>query len=127
MKVVLSPRAGRDLDSQIQYLIDQQATRAARHLHSRVMTFLRLTLAKRPSIGIAVEHRDLRELWIPNTTLSSGTASRAIHLRSHACGIRRRIAIRHPENCATKLDMSQQIFVRRRRPSRPTPLSSIIL
>ena len=67
MTVVLSQRASHDLDSQIQYLIDQQAARAARRLHARVITFLRQTLATHPHIGIEVEHRDLRELWIPGT------------------------------------------------------------
>ena len=40
MRIVLSPRAARDLDHQIQYLIDQHASKAARDLKTRVVTFL---------------------------------------------------------------------------------------
>ena len=64
MKVVLSPRAQRDLERQVQYLIDQDAARPARALKARVTGFLRSTLAKYPRIGLPIEHRDLYETWI---------------------------------------------------------------
>jgi plasmid stabilization system protein ParE len=69
MKIVLSPRAQRDLDGQIQYLIDQDAARPARAIKTRVTGFLRSTLAKHPRIGRPVEHRDLYETWIPGTRI----------------------------------------------------------
>ena len=69
MKVVLSPRALHDLDSQLQYLIDENAARAARTLKTRVMQFLRSTLARHPRVGLPIEHRGLYECWIPGTRL----------------------------------------------------------
>lgn len=69
MRIVLSPRAARDLDHQIQYLIDQHASKAARDLKTRVMTFLRETLASTPRFGVLIDHRDLYETWIPGTKL----------------------------------------------------------
>ncbi len=69
MRLVLSPRAARDLDNQIQYLIDQHAPKAARRLKTRIMSFLRETLVSAPRFGIFVDHRDLYETWIPSTKL----------------------------------------------------------
>jgi plasmid stabilization system protein ParE len=69
MKLVLSPRAQRDLDRQLQYLIDQDAASPARALKTRVMSFLGSTLAKHPRIGLPIEHRDLYETWIPGTRI----------------------------------------------------------
>lgn len=69
MKVVLSPRAIRDLDNQIQFLLDHHAKKAARDLKTRVMTFLRETLSSTPHFGVFVEHRNLFETWIPETKL----------------------------------------------------------
>lgn len=69
MKVIISPRAVRDLDNQIQYLIEHHAPKAARDLELRVMAFLRDTLAGTPQFGLRIEHRGLYEAWIPNTKL----------------------------------------------------------
>jgi len=69
MKVVLAPQASRDLDHQIQYLIDQHAPKAARDLNTRVMSFLRHTLATTPRFGVFIDHRELFETWIPCTRL----------------------------------------------------------
>lgn len=41
----------------------------ARALKQRVMVFLRETLAAHPRIGREIQHRCLRESWIPGTHL----------------------------------------------------------
>jgi plasmid stabilization system protein ParE len=69
MKVVLSPRARRELNGQLQYLIEHDAAPAARRLHNRVMSFLKATLGRHPGLGLSIEHRDLHEVWIPRTKL----------------------------------------------------------
>ena len=42
---------------------------AAARLKSRVMSFLKETLADFPGIGIPIQHRELYEVWIPGTQL----------------------------------------------------------
>lgn len=69
MRIVLAPGAARDLDNQIQYLIDQHAPKAARDLKTRVLSFLRDTLSGTPHFGVLIKHRDLYETWIPDTKL----------------------------------------------------------
>ena len=69
MKVVFAPLARRELRKQVQYLIDHGGTLAAQRLKSRVMTFVKETLATFPEIGTPMEHRDLYETWVPGTQL----------------------------------------------------------
>lgn len=69
MKLLLSPRAQRDLAGQIGYLIDVGAAPAARKLERRVSHFLERTLSDHPKFGTPIEHRGLFETWIPGTKL----------------------------------------------------------
>jgi plasmid stabilization system protein ParE len=69
MKVVLSPRAARDLDAQLQYLIDQHAVKAAADLEALVSHFLLKTLVSTPRIGLYDAQHNLYETWIPRTKL----------------------------------------------------------
>ncbi len=69
MRVVLSLQARQDLGGQLDYLIRNNAAKPARVLKSRVMLFLRTTLASYPRIGLAIEHRGLYECWIPGTRI----------------------------------------------------------
>ena len=54
MKVVFAPLARRELRKQVQYLIDHGGTLAAQRLKSRVMPFVKETLAAFPEIGTLI-------------------------------------------------------------------------
>ena len=69
MKLTIAPRAGRDLERQLQYLIDQNALSAARQLERRLVTYIEHTLAAYPRTGTFIGHRGLWETWVPETRL----------------------------------------------------------
>ena len=67
MKIIIAPRARRDLANQLGYLVDQGATPAARRLEQRLTTFLNGTVARYPRSGAFIAQRDLWETWVPRT------------------------------------------------------------
>jgi plasmid stabilization system protein ParE len=69
MKVVIAPRAKRDLLDQLGYLVDQGAADAALRLERRLAEFFDHTLCSFPRIGTFISHRDLWETWVPHTRL----------------------------------------------------------
>jgi plasmid stabilization system protein ParE len=69
MKIVVTRHAVRDLDSQIDFLLTRGNPKAARDLEVRVSGFIVDVLARHPWIGKPLDHRDLRESWIPGTKL----------------------------------------------------------
>lgn len=69
MKVVVSPRARIDLNRQLDYLIENGAASAARQLSNRLKDFIERTLAPFPETGLPVNHRGLRECWVPRTRI----------------------------------------------------------
>ena len=69
MKIVVSARARIDLNRQLDYLIDKGAAGAARRLNSRLVSFIRRTVATFPETGTPLGHRGLRESWVPGTKI----------------------------------------------------------
>ena len=69
MRIVIAPRARRDLASKLGYLVDQGAAGAARRLERRITSFITRTLARHPGTGNFIDHRDLWEIWIPRTRI----------------------------------------------------------
>lgn len=69
MRVVFAARARINLDKQIDYLIAEGATRAAKTLRTRVRTFLTQFLMIYPRTGAYLAERDLWETNIPRTKL----------------------------------------------------------
>jgi plasmid stabilization system protein ParE len=69
MRVVVAPRARRDLGNQLGYLADQGAPQAAARLERRLTSFIRQTLTRHPRIGRHVDHRELWEIWVPRTRI----------------------------------------------------------
>ena len=69
MKIVIAPRARRDLANQLGYLVDHGATRAAHRLERRLTSFLNNTVARYPRTGTFIAQRDLWESWVPDTRL----------------------------------------------------------
>ncbi len=67
MKIVIAPRARRDLANQLGYLVDQGAMPAARSLERRLTNFLNNTVACYPRSGTFVAYRELWETWVPRT------------------------------------------------------------
>ena len=66
---VFAPRAQRDLQSQIDYLIEQGAFTPAANLAARVENFVVRFLAVHLKTGVFLAHRDLWEAWVPQTNL----------------------------------------------------------
>ena len=69
MKITIAPAARRDLERQLNYLIDHNAAAAARRLEQRLVTFIERTLAAYPRVGTFVGHRNVWEVWMPGTRL----------------------------------------------------------
>ena len=69
MKVVVAPRARRELANQLGYLVDQGAIVAARRLEERLTIFFRNTLSQYPKTGTNLAHRGLWETWVPGTRM----------------------------------------------------------
>jgi plasmid stabilization system protein ParE len=69
MKVVFAARARINFDNQIDYLIAQGATKAAKRLRLRVHTFLTSFLIVHPRTGAYLAERDLWETNIPRTKM----------------------------------------------------------
>lgn len=69
MKVVFAARARINLDSQIDYLVAEGATRAAKTLRTRVRTFLYSFLVPYPRTGSYLPECDLWETHVPRTKL----------------------------------------------------------
>ncbi len=59
MRIVVAPRAQRDLARQLQYLIDNNAAKAARKLEQRLVSFVEATLTRHPRVGRFLQHRNL--------------------------------------------------------------------
>ena len=69
MRIVFDPRAAEDLVSQIDYLVDHDALRAAARLKLRCDAFFEDFLARHPRAGKHIAERDIWETWIPGTRL----------------------------------------------------------
>ncbi len=69
MRIVVALQAQRDLARQLQYLIDNNAGKAARKLEQRLVSFVEATLTSHPRVGRFLQHRNLWETWIPGTRL----------------------------------------------------------
>ncbi len=69
MRIVVSPRARRDLANQLGYLVDQGAVAAARRLERRLSQFIESTIANAPRTGSYIAERDLWETWVPRTKI----------------------------------------------------------
>lgn len=69
MNVILSRRAVRDLENQLNFLIDAGSKRTAQRLEIRVSEFLERTLARFPRTGTFIGERELWESWVPGTRL----------------------------------------------------------
>ncbi len=94
MRIVIAPRARRELANQLGYLVDQGAITASRRLEERLTAFFLNTLCQYPKTGTFLEHRELWETWFPERASSSGTASRVTSCRSSTSGIQPKIANR---------------------------------
>ncbi len=69
MRVTFDPRAADELNSQIDYLIANNAPRAAAHLKTRCDVFFESFLAAHPRTGKYIVERKIWETWIPGTRL----------------------------------------------------------
>lgn len=69
MRVVIAPRARRELGNQLGYLVEQGAADSARRLEERLTAFFEHTLSLFPKTGIYLAHRELWETWVPHTRL----------------------------------------------------------
>ncbi len=69
MRIAFDPLAVVEFESQIDYLIEQHAPRAAARLKSRCDEFFENFLARHPRTGKYVVEKDIWETWIPGTRL----------------------------------------------------------
>ncbi len=69
MRIVIAPRARRELANQLGYLVDQGAIAAGRRLEERLTAFFQNTLSQYPKTGTYLEHRELWETWVPGTRI----------------------------------------------------------
>ena len=69
MRLVIAPRARRELGNHLGFLADQDAVSAAQTLEARIEAFLQHRLAPFPRMGTHLGHRDLWEIWIPDTRI----------------------------------------------------------
>lgn len=69
MRIVVAPRARRDLANKLGYLVDKGATAAARRLERRLTRFLVDTITCYPRSGTFIAHRELWETWVPGTRI----------------------------------------------------------
>ena len=69
MKIIIAPRARRELGNQLGYLVDQGSIASARRLERRISTFLADTLSRHPRFGNFIAERDIWETWIPGTRI----------------------------------------------------------
>lgn len=67
MKVVYTPTAARQIESQIAYLVSQGAGRAAVAARQRITTFVSDFLAIYPRTGRLIPEKEIYEIWIPRT------------------------------------------------------------
>lgn len=110
MKIIVAPRAERDLSRQIEYLVSRNAATAARRLHSRITVFVERMLAKHPRVGTFLTHRDLWETWVPGTRLVVGTGSVQTSSRLFAFGTALKIA-KIPDRRTKKPAVSRHMSV----------------
>jgi len=68
-RLVITDEAARQLNNQIDYLLDRDASMAARELCRRVSGFVANTLTTYPASSKYIAERDLWESWIPGTKL----------------------------------------------------------
>lgn len=69
MRITFDPLAAVELESQIDYLIQNHAHRAAARLKDRCDAFFEDFLARHPLTGKQVAGQNLWETWIPGTRL----------------------------------------------------------
>lgn len=67
MKVVYTPTARRQIEAQLTYLVDRNATRAAERLRNRITSFVTGFLVRHPRASRFIAERNLFETWIPRT------------------------------------------------------------
>lgn len=67
MRVVYSPTALRQIESQLDYLFAQGAAGAAKRARRRIVDHVRRFLAVYPKTGRFIEQHDVYEAWIPGT------------------------------------------------------------
>jgi len=92
---VLDWQAEADLQAQLDYLIERDAVEAAERLFARIKSFLRDFLTVYPGTGVFLDHRGLRETWIPRTRLVLWYRFTDADCRSPAFGPRRRTVATH--------------------------------
>lgn len=69
MRITFDPQAAVDLETQIDYLIDRNATQAAGRLKLRCEQFFENFLSRHPRTGKYVAEKAIWETWIPGTRL----------------------------------------------------------
>lgn len=69
MRIVIAPRAQRELANQLGYLVDRGAIVPARRLEERLTNFFENTLSQYPRTGAYLAHRELWEAWVPRTRI----------------------------------------------------------
>ena len=67
MKVVYTATAARQIESQIAYLISQNAEAAAHRARSRISSFITNFLCRHPKAGTLLPEKEIYEAWIPRT------------------------------------------------------------
>ena len=67
MKVVYTPTAARQIESQIAYLVSRQAEAAARRARTRITSFVVDFLSVHPRAGKSLPEKGIWEIWIPRT------------------------------------------------------------
>ena len=67
MIILYTQTARRHIASQLGYLIDRGATRAAKRLQGRIRFFVTGFLARHPRASRFILEKELYESWIPNT------------------------------------------------------------
>ena len=67
MKIILAPRARKQLANQMRYLVDQHAHDAARKFERTISNFLKGTVALYPASGTYLTHRELWERAVPQS------------------------------------------------------------
>lgn len=67
MKIVIAPRARRELARQLGYLVDRGAAAAASRVEARLTSYIKHTVAKHPRTGTYIAERDIWETWVPRT------------------------------------------------------------
>jgi plasmid stabilization system protein ParE len=67
MKVVYTATATRQIESQMAYLVSQQAQAAAHRARARISSFITDFLSRHPKAGTRLPEKGIYEAWIPRT------------------------------------------------------------